>query len=231
MGYHVEGKYYKTMTEVAKAYGLSLSSLSRRMSRNRMTAEQAVLEFKSKRLMGSECNLNGKHYISGTEVEKEYNLPGNSFNRVLSKTGWQPEVVLAAIQRNTTHSKLYAYDGQIYFSKEEMCAAHGTTANTVKVCEHYYGIDFIDAFEIRIGRKKPPGKEEDLMPKTYRFKVEVEPSYIEITAKNEQEAQEFAQDHLDSMSIEDLSVMVRDAGLDLTDVEEVDYGPDTSLER
>lgn len=230
MGYYVDGVYYKTMTDVAKAYNMTLSGLSRRVSRNRMTVEEAVLDFKSKCLEGTPCSANGRDYISAAELEKEYKLPIGSFNRVTRNTGWPAEIVIAALQRKKAYSKIYVYEGKIYFSKDEMCEAHGTTANTVKVCEAYYGVDYLYAFEIRTGKRKPPKKEASPMPKMYRVEVQPEPFYIEIAANSESEAAEKAEDYLDNANDEEVQVLFQ-SGYEIKDIEQTEHGPDTSEER
>ena len=231
MGHWVSGKYYKTMTEVAKEYGLSVSGLSRRMSRNNMTIEEAVLEFKPKTLEGNKVILNGVEFDSCTAAEERYGLPDNSLSRTMQKTGWPPEVCIVAIQRNMHHSKLYAYEGNLYFSQTELAEAHGITQNNLRSCMTYHDVDCITALEIRLGKIKPPKKQEEIEMNTYRIELKVDPVYIKIKASSEEDACEKANEILSEINFEQLGEIMESGDPHVSDIELSEDGPDTSLER
>lgn len=144
---------------MAEAYGIKLTTLSRRMSRKNLTAEQAVLEFTNNAEIGRPVVFNGEEYPSISSLAEKVGVVPQTLARMIRLYNWPSELCVFIIKKGMKTRDLHYYEGNLYSSFEDLCQSFGFTYNDVTSAMNYHGISKMDAFERVLERKNKHEKQ------------------------------------------------------------------------
>ena len=120
------GKEYASRAELARAYGINITTFSSRLKEG-WTMDEALGVVKRQHRKGIPIRYDGKEYSSKSELARAYGTNIKAFSSRLKK-GWTMDEALGVVKHR--NGKLIRYDGKEYASRAELARAYGIHIKT-----------------------------------------------------------------------------------------------------
>lgn len=136
-GYVVQGTHYPTLTSLSRAYGVKVTTLSRRLRSQHWTLEQAVglaSPPQSSASQGKPISVGGTTYPSMAAACAAHGVKVEVYH-ARRRTGWSIDEALGRVARPAVPrpgARLWTVAGRSYLSLRKACDAHGLNADRVR---------------------------------------------------------------------------------------------------
>ena len=141
-------KYYKSLSKLAKEYGVDRMQLYHRHMKLKWTLEQALL---LEERPGVTYFVEGKMYVGIPNLAKAYGLSETTVTARYKVLNWTLEEALGIVERKTDRSKQkkykFTYDGEEFTNLAKACRKLKINSRSVARCVKVKGMDVVEAID------------------------------------------------------------------------------------